>query len=104
MSTKPAQPSPIRHWSALAPLGMSLAGLAMVLIWAAAAGVEPHEDEGAPARIFQLLMTAQLPVVLYFAIRWLPQRTRQALVVLVLQGLAWLAAVGAIFFIERAAQ
>ena len=103
MQKSSIRPSPLRHWSALVPFGMSLAALAFVLIYAAVMGVEPRApgaDEGAPARIFQLWMLAQLPIVAYFAIHWLPRSTRQALLVLVMQGLAWLIPVATILFLE----
>jgi hypothetical protein len=93
--------SPGRHWSALVPLGMSLAALALVLGYAAAVGVQPHQDEGTPARIFQLLLVAQLPIVLYFAVKWVPRQTCKALLILVAQGAAWLAAVGTVLLLER---
>ena len=96
------QNSPIRHWSALVPLAMSLAALALVVGYAAIVGVEPQEDEGTPAHIYQLLMTVQMPIVAYFAIKWLPRQTRKALLVLVLQGIAWFAALAALYFFEHA--
>jgi len=92
-----------REWSALVPIAMSLAGLAMVLLFGLIVRPAPQADEGAPARIFQLLMTLQLPVVAFFAIRWLPGRPRAALPVLIVQGIAWLAAVGAVMWLEGAA-
>jgi hypothetical protein len=85
--------------SALIPLAMSLAALALVLGHAAVFGVVHEADEGAAAHIFQLLMVAQVPVVAYFAIRWLPRTPGPALRVLALQGGAALAAFAAVFFL-----
>ena len=48
-------------------------------------GVVRQADEGAAARVYQLLMAAQVPIVAYFAITWLPRAPRQALQVLALQ-------------------
>ena len=101
MNTNSSRFGLLREWSAFVPLGMSLAALALVLIYAAVVGVEPQEDEGTAAHVFQLLMTAQMPIVLYFAIKWLPRQLRAALMVLALQGIAWLAALGLLLLFER---
>ena len=101
MNTDSPRGSLFREWSALVPIGMSLASLALVLISASIFGTEQSEDEGAAARIFQFLMVAQMPIVAYFAIRWLPSRPRAALLVLVVQAIAWLAALGVLFLFEQ---
>lgn len=85
--------------SAFLPLAMSLAALTLVLGHAAMFGVVHEADEGAAAHIFQLLMVAQIPVVAFFAIKWLPRARRQALQVLALQAGAGLAALAAVFFL-----
>jgi hypothetical protein len=77
--------------SAVVPLLMSGAALLAIAVHIAVAGTAPQPDEGTAAHLWQLLMVAQLPVVGYFAIRWLP-RTRSALWVLVLQLAAMAAA------------
>ena len=89
----------IKQPSAFLPLAMSLAALAMVLGHAAIFGVVHEADEGTPAHIFQLLMAAQIPVVAFFAIKWLSRAPRQTLHVLVLQAGAALAAIAAVFFL-----
>jgi hypothetical protein len=76
--------------SAWIPLVMSLAALTMILVYVAIFGIIHNQDEGAPARIFQLIMAAQLPIAAYFAFKWLPKRPRQALVVLALQAVGWI--------------
>ena len=76
METDPANVSLIKKPSALVPLAMSLAALALVVGHAAVYGIVHEADEGAAAHIFQLLMVAQLPFVAYFMIRWLPKRLR----------------------------
>jgi hypothetical protein len=58
---------------AFLPVAMSLAALALVLGHAAIFGVVHEADEGAAAHIFQLLMVAQAPIVVFFAIKWLPK-------------------------------
>ncbi len=85
--------------SAFLPLAMSLAALALVLGHAATFGVVHEADEGAAAHSFQLLMAAQIPVVVFFAINWLPRAPRQTLHVLALQAGAALAAFAAVFLL-----
>jgi hypothetical protein len=89
----------IKRPSAVLPLVMSCAALALVLGHAVLFGVVHEADEGTAAHIFQLLMAAQVPVVAYFAIKWLPRAPRQALQVLALQAGAALAAIVAVFFL-----
>jgi hypothetical protein len=89
----------LKQPSAFLPIAMSLAALAMVLGHAAIYGVVHEADEGAAAHIFQLLMVAQIPVVAFFAIKWLPQAPKQALSVLALQAGAGIAAFAAVFFL-----
>lgn len=89
----------IKQPSAFLPLAMSLAALALVLGHAAIFGVVHEADEGTAAHIFQLLMAAQVPIVAFFALKWLPRAPRQALQVLALQAGAALAAMAAVFFL-----
>ena len=84
--------------SGLVPLIMSFVALALVLGHVAIFGVVHEADEGTPAHIFQLLMAGQVPIVAFFAIKWLPQAPRQALQVLALQAGAGLAALAPVFF------
>ncbi len=86
--------------SAYLPLVMSLTALAAVLGNIAVYGVVHQADEGSAAHIFQLLMTLQAPVVLYFAIKWIPKQPRRALQVLALQAGAWLMAFAPVFFFK----
>jgi hypothetical protein len=89
----------VKQPSAFLPLAMSLAALVMVLGHATLFGVIHEADEGAAAHIFQLLMAAQVPVVAFFAIKWLPRAPRDTLQVLALQAGAALAAFSAVFFL-----
>lgn len=90
---------PIKSLSALLPIAMSLAGLALVVGHAALYGTAHEADEGTAARLFWLLMGGQLPVVAYFAIAWLPRAPRAAAGVLALQGIAWVLAWTAVYFL-----
>jgi hypothetical protein len=89
----------LKQPSALIPLAMSLAALALVISHIAAVGVAREADEGAAARLWQLLMAGQIPVVALFAIKWLPRHPRQALLVLALQAAAGVAAAAPVFLL-----
>lgn len=86
--------------SALLPLAMSLAALAIVLAHIAMSGVAREADEGTAAHLWQLLMAGQLPVVAFFAIKWLPRSPQQALLMLALQAGAVLAALAPVFLLN----
>jgi hypothetical protein len=45
-------------------------------------------------------MAAQLPIVGYFAIKWLPRRPKQSLIVLALQAIAWLVPILTVIWLE----
>ena len=74
--------------SGFLPLAMSGAALLVVLTHIAIFGVAREPDEGAAAHLWQILMAGQLPIVVFFAIRWLQKDLRGPLVVLGLQTLA----------------
>jgi hypothetical protein len=88
----------IRQPSAFFPIGMSPAALALVLGHILMFGTAREADEGTAAHIFQLLMVAEVPILAFFAIKWLPRFPRQALQVLALQAAAGLAALAPVFF------
>ncbi|MGH9409065.1 MAG: hypothetical protein ACRD1V_06390 [Vicinamibacterales bacterium] len=83
---------PIKQPSALAPIAMSGAAFAVCVGYAAIFGTARQSDEGTAAHLWQLLMVGQMPVILYFAVRWLPKAPRHGLLILVLQIGAALAA------------
>lgn len=90
----------LRKPSAWIPLAMSFAALAVVLIHVAMFGAAREPDEGAAAHIWQLLMAGQVPVVAFFAIKWLPRTPGPALLVLALQCGAALAALAPVFLLN----
>ena len=94
LSTMMKQPS------AFLPVAMSFAALATVLGHVAMFGAVREADEGTAAHVFQLLMIAQVPIVAFFAIKWLPRTPRQALHILALQASAALAALAPVFFLN----
>jgi hypothetical protein len=91
--------SPMKQASALIPIGMSLAALATVLVHITLYGTAREADEGTAAHIWQLLMAGQLPVVAFFAVKWLPRAPRPSLVVLSLQFVAGLAALFPVYWL-----
>lgn len=99
MESKPRSDALIGHPSAYLPLAMSLAALTLVLGHAAIYGVVHEADEGTAAHIFQILMIAQLPIVAYFVIKWLPKRPRESLMILALLGGEWLAAFAGVYWL-----
>ena len=86
--------------SAYLPIAMSLAALAIVLVYLALHGPAPQPDENAAAHLWQILMAGQVPIVAFFAIRWLPQSPRKALPILALQVGAALAAMAPVFLLH----
>ena len=90
----------LKQPSAFLPVAMSLAALAIVLIHVAIYGVLREADEGAAAHLWQLLMAAQLPVLVFFAFRWLPRSPKQALLVMALQASAAVAALAPVYFLK----
>ena len=79
---------------------MSLAAFSLVLGHIAFFGGAREADEGAAAHVWQLLMAGQLPVIAYFAIKWLPRTPGSALGVLALQAVAGLAAAAPVFLLQ----
>ena len=75
----------LKRPSAYLPLFLSLAALSVVLAYLVVNGSAPQPDEGAAAHIWQLLMAAQVPIIVYFAVKWLPQSPKQGAVALALQ-------------------
>jgi hypothetical protein len=59
--------SAFRNPSALIPLLMSVAALAVVAIQVLVFGTARQADEGPSAHLFQLLMVGQVPAIAYFA-------------------------------------
>ncbi len=90
----------IKRPSAFVPVTMSFAALAIVLFHIIMSGTAREADEGAAAHLWQLMMAGQIPIVAFFAIRWLPQSPRFALPVLALQAVAALAALAPVYLLN----
>ena len=92
--------APVRQWSALLPLAMSIAGLVLVLGHVTVSGAGREVDEGTAARLWWLLMGAQVPVVAWFGVTWLPRAPSATLLVLALQAAAVLANLVAVRYFD----
>jgi len=93
----------VRHPSAFLPVAMSLIALTMlgsvIVSEVVQHGFVVREaDEGTVAHLWQILMAGQLPVIAFFAIKWLPRAPRQSLGVLALQAGAALASMAPVLF------
>jgi hypothetical protein len=86
--------------SAIVPMAMSVAALGVVFGHIAMVGVARQADEGGAAHSWQLLMGTQLPILFYFAIKWLPKAPRQTLGVIALQAIAAVAAMAPVFLLR----
>jgi len=89
-----------RSLSAFLPVAMSLVAFALVLGHVALFGGGREADEGTLAHLWQILMAVQLPIIAFFAIKYIPQRLKEALLVLVLQMVAALAACAPVFILK----
>ena len=78
---------------------MSIIALGIVIIHFAIFGITNETDEGTAAHIFQLFMVIQVPVVIFFLIRYLGKTPKQVLEVLALQIFAAIAACTSVFFL-----
>ena len=71
--------------AAYLPVLMSVAALGTIVWFVAAHGVVHQTDEGAEAHLWQILVVGQVPLIAYFAYRWLPTARRPAFVILAVQ-------------------
>ena len=97
-----APTSPLKHWSAWLPVGVSVFLIALALRHVAIYGPGMEADEGTEAHLFQLLMPVQALVIAYFAYTWLPKSPRLALGVLALQLAAAGTVVALVYWLEHA--
>ena len=97
--------SMLRKPTAFLPLAMSLGALATVAIAAIVAAehgghLGGEKDEGSAAHMWQLLMTVQIPIVLWFAAKWLRRAPQASFRVLALQAVAWLASLAPVYLLH----
>lgn len=92
--------SMVRRPSGFVPLLMSAAALAVVLGHVAIFGAAREPDEGTAAHLWQMLLAGQLPLIGYFAVRYLPENPRRAVPVLGLQAAGAIAAAAPVFLLR----
>ena len=90
----------LKHPSAFLPVVLSVGALATVLLYLAVNGPAPQADEGTAAHIWQLLMAAQVPIVAFFAFKWMPESPRRAVPILILQAIAAAAALAPVLLLR----
>jgi len=78
---------------------MSVTALAIVLIHIVRFGTAPEADEGTSAHLWQILMAGQVPIIAFFAISWLPRNPKPALLILAIQAIAGIAALGPVYYL-----
>jgi hypothetical protein len=93
-------PTLFKKPSAFIPVTMSLAAFAVVAVHVSIFGATREADEGAAAHVFQLLIAAQIPIVAFFVIKWLPQSPKIGGVVVALQVSAAFLALAPVFFLS----
>ena len=90
----------LKRPSAFLPLAMSAFLLTLFVVHFARFGVVREADEGTEAHLFQILMPAQVLIIAFFAITWLPRERKAATVVLMLQVAAAAAVVAPVYFLH----
>ena len=71
---------------------MSAAAIAVIVARLIVVGTAPEQDEGTAAHIWQLLMVAQMPIIAWNVLKWLPR-------VFLWQMAAFMAAVAPVFLL-----
>jgi hypothetical protein len=91
----------LKRPSAWIPIVLSLAVIAAWLISIAASDIPHREaDEGTAAHLFQIWLVLEVLMIGYFGIKWLPQKPKQAVMVLTIQIVAALAACAPVFYLN----
>lgn len=90
----------LKHPSAFLPLVMSFVALALVLSHIILFGLAREADEGTAAHLWQLLVAGQVPIVAFFAIKWVPRSPRSGLIILTVQAVAILAAMAPVYVLN----
>ena len=83
------------------PAAVSLGVLAVMLISFIVSGVPARQpDEGIGAHLFQIWLVLEFFMIAFFALKWLPQKPKQALVILAIQIIAALVACAPVFYFK----
>jgi hypothetical protein len=87
----------LKRPSGFLPLLISGAFLVVLLTHLTGGTLVRQADEGTAARLFQILMPVQFAIVAFFAVSWLPKKTKAAAGILVLQCCAALAVLAVVY-------
>ncbi|HKT26880.1 hypothetical protein [Dyella sp.] len=79
---------------------MSFAALCLVAGHVIFFGHARETDESATAHLFQLLITLQIPVIAFFAFKWLRRNPKYAVGILALQALAGAVACAPVWYFK----
>jgi hypothetical protein len=90
----------LKRPSGFLPIIMSAIVGSLIVIQLARFGSSPQADEGTGARLFQILMPLQVPIIGFFALKWLPRDRVPALEVLAIQCSAAIAVVSTVLFLR----
>jgi hypothetical protein len=91
--------STFRPLAAWVPIAMSLAAVATVLLQIATFGIAPQGDEGTYAHLWQLLMAGQVPILIFYVVKWLPRAPKVSLRVIGVQLGAALVAIAPVYLL-----
>ena len=76
----------IKKPSAWIPIVIPLTFFAVMLILFTINGLpSPQKDEGTMAHLFQIWIVLEIPMLSFFAIKWLPQAPKEASIILAIQ-------------------
>ncbi len=84
----------------IVPLAMAVAATALIPLHLMLVGPVPQADEGAAARLWQLLMLGQIPAIAYAAALHLRRDVRRGGLVVGLHLAVWCAALAPILILE----
>jgi hypothetical protein len=90
VDSKSLSPTLSESLGAYLPIAMSLLALLVVGTALLSGNAVPQHDEDAYAHLWQILICGQLPVVLFFAIKWLRLSNRKAMQIFGLQAVGLL--------------
>jgi hypothetical protein len=84
--------------SAWVPIAASLAVFAVMLITISTFGIPTRQpDEGTGAHLFQIWLALEALLITVFAVKWLPQRPTQAVLVIAIQAVSALLPMSVVF-------
>lgn len=78
----------LKHLTAWLPLVLSPVIALLIIITIIVHGMQPTEDEGTVAHIFQLLVLSELVIIGIFVINFFPKEPKATIKILILQILA----------------